>query len=65
MENKRPIYGIGDKIYHVSVEEENPGIIVDIKYSYRYNEFEYLVSLAFGTYFWVNEIEINNTKSFV
>ena len=46
--NDRIKFNVGDEVYHKTNNESPKGIVIDILYSFRKDEFRYIVS--FGVY---------------
>lgn len=64
--NKKPCYNIGDTVYS-SIEIDSPkGRVLDIQYSFRYNEYKYLVSFGIESSMEVliTEDELSDTKHY-
>ena len=57
-------YQIGDYIYHRTPESEK-GLIIDISYSVRKQEINYLVAIGFNNEVWCLEGEIQSEKQVI
>lgn len=57
-------YNIGDRVYHVALESPQ-GIIIDIRYLFSTESYEYAVSFAFDNTLWCQEHEITQSCNIV
>jgi hypothetical protein len=48
-------------VWHITLESEK-GIVIDVMYKYRADQFEYLVSTGFGQEFWCFAEEISKER---
>lgn len=61
--NKKPNFNIGDKVFHIT-KDSDEGIVIDICYWYKSNQYEYVVTTGFGKYDKVYEEELTYNKTF-
>jgi len=55
-------YNIGDKIYHIMLDSPK-GFIFDVSYSFRYDEYKYLVIWTKDSETWCNVDELTTEKN--
>lgn len=60
----KPKYNILEDIYHVTPESPL-GVIIDIRYIYSDNKFEYLVAFDTKESLWYAEIELTKDKRII
>lgn len=61
MENIKK-FNIGEKVYHI-MPDSPPGIIFNISYSFRYNEYRYHVIWTLDSDMWYNGDELTKEKN--
>lgn len=58
-----PKFNIGQVVYY-NLPESEEGLVIDIIYKVRPNQFEYLIGSSFGESHWADEVEISDHKIF-
>lgn len=56
-------YNIGDYVYH-NTPDSQKGLIIDVKYSFKNENFRYLVAVGFENEYDCDEDEITKDKVF-
>lgn len=57
-----PLFKINDEVYNVAPGSDR-AIVIEIRYFFSQDRFEYLVTTGFGGYFWCSDEELSYEKT--
>lgn len=60
---EEPKFFLSEPVYHITPESRQ-GVVIDVRYSFAYKKYFYLVTFSHEESDWYSDVELSNDKTF-